>query len=154
MLSIGKVAKASGCKVQTIRYYEQIGLIEEATRSEGNQRCYRAGDIERLQFIRHARTLGFSTDVIKELLQLNDHQEMSCQEVDIIAKQQLVLIEQHISQLQSLANELNNMLSQGQGDNIAHCKIMLALNEHSHCTDHKPLNWEVDAPSRKRSSRS
>lgn len=145
MLSIGKVAKASGCKVQTIRYYEQIGLIQEATRSEGNQRFYKDTDIERLQFIRHARSLGFSTDVIKELLQLNDYQEMSCSEVDTIARQQLVLVKQRIKQLQSLAKELNNMLTQCQGNNVADCKIMQTLQDHSHCNDHTPLTLEGEA---------
>lgn len=139
MLSIGKVSKASGCKVQTIRYYEQIGLIQKAIRNEGNQRSYRPCDIERLLFIRHARSLGFSTHVIKDLLQLDAHQQMSCSQVDTIAKEQLSLVELRINQLQNLANELKNMLTQCQGGNIAHCKIMQSLHEHNHCDKHDPL---------------
>lgn len=149
MLSIGKAAKASGCKVQTIRYYEQIGLIQEATRSDGNQRFYKESDIDRLQFIRHARSLGFSTDVIKQLLQLNDHQELSCSEVDVLARQQLVLIKQQIKQLQSLAKELNGMITQCEGNNVANCKILQTLQDHSHCSDHKPLTLEADGPKSK-----
>ncbi|MFT6913730.1 MAG: Cu(I)-responsive transcriptional regulator [Motiliproteus sp.] len=145
MLSIGKVAKASGCKVQTIRYYEKIGLIQEAARNAGNQRAYRTRDIERLQFIRHARALGFSTDAIKELLQLNNHREMSCADVDAIAKHQLMLVQQRLDRLQNLADELNSMIAQCQGDKVESCKILAALQEHNHCKDHKALTLEADA---------
>ncbi|MFT5722227.1 MAG: DNA-binding transcriptional MerR regulator [Motiliproteus sp.] len=152
MLSIGQVAKASGCKVQTIRYYEHIGLIQDVARNAGQQRCYRRSDIERLQFIRHARSLGFSTEVIKELLQLNNHQEMSCADVDAIAKHQLMLVQQRLDRLQNLADELNNMIVQCQGSNVESCRIMAALHEHSDCKDHKPLTLETDASSFKSSS--
>lgn len=149
MLSIGKAAKASGCKVQTIRYYEHIGLIQKAVRNEGNQRSYRASDIDRLKFIRHARTLGFSTTVIKNLIQLDSHQDISCLQVDSIAREQLELVELRIRQLQSLANELNNMLSQCQGEKIANCKIMQSLHEHRDCDNHDPLTLEGEAPYQK-----
>lgn len=142
MLSIGNVAKASGCKVQTIRYYEQIGLIQKAVRNEGNQRLYRACEIERLLFIRHARSLGFSTHVIKDLLKLDSHQKMSCLHVDSIAKEQLALVERRINQLQNLANELKNMLAQCKGGNIENCKIMQSLHDHKHCDQHNPLDLE------------
>lgn len=139
MLSIGKVAKATGCKVQTIRYYEKIGLIKDAVRSAGNQRFYQPGDIDRLLFIRHARSLGFSTEVIRELLQLNDAQETSCADVDIIATRQLELIRRQIGQLQNLASELDQMISQCQGNQISQCKIIQSLHKHSHCDEHQPL---------------
>ncbi|WP_119394064.1 MerR family transcriptional regulator [Salinibius halmophilus] len=140
MLTIGKIAKASGCKVQTIRYYEQIGLIAAASRTEGNQRLYRQADVDRLQFIRHARSLGFSTDTIKDLLTLENHSEMSCAAVDNIAREQLALVQGRIKQLQSLAKELESMISQCAHEDIAHCKILQALHEHDHCDDHKPLD--------------
>lgn len=140
MLTIGKIAKASGCKVQTIRYYEQIGLIAAAARSEGNQRLYKQADIERLQFIRHARSLGFSTETIKELLALEDHAQMSCDSVDNLARKQLQLVNGRIQQLQSLAVELESMISQCAHEDIAHCKILQALHQHDQCTEHKPLD--------------
>ncbi len=58
MLSIGELSKRTGVKVPTIRYYEQMGLIREADRSEGNQRRYEKADLDRLAFIRHARISG------------------------------------------------------------------------------------------------
>lgn len=140
MQTIGKMAKASGCKVQTIRYYEQIGLISAPTRSSGNQRLYRESDIDRLQFIRHARSLGFATETIKALLALENHSDMSCEAVDNIARQQLQLVRQRIQQLQSLATELESMISQCAHQDISQCKILKALHEHDHCQDHQPMD--------------
>ena len=70
MLTIGNLAKRTGTKVQTIRYYEQIGLMPEPGRTEGGQRRYAEAELDRLSFIRHSRQLGFSLDVIRELLDL------------------------------------------------------------------------------------
>ena len=73
MLTIGTLAKKTGTKVQTIRYYEQIGLLPEPGRSAGGQRRYGDSELDRLSFVRHARQLGFSLDAIRELLDLSDH---------------------------------------------------------------------------------
>lgn len=77
MLSIGKLSAATGVKVPTIRYYEEIGLLPEAERSSGNQRLYGVKAQGRLAFIRHSRELGFSLDDIRELLSLSDRPDMS-----------------------------------------------------------------------------
>lgn len=140
MLSIGKIAKASGCKVQTIRYYEQIGLIPAASRSEANQRLYRKEDIDLLLFIRHARSLGFSIEMIKELLALENHQDMSCSTVDNLARKQLTLIQQRIRLLQSLASELESMIEQCSRENISQCKVLQTLHLHKNCSDHQSLD--------------
>ena len=70
MLSIGGLAKKTGTKVQTIRYYEQIGLLPEPDRTEGGQRRYSNEQLDKLSFIRHSRQLGFSLEAIRELLDL------------------------------------------------------------------------------------
>ena len=70
MLSIGALARRSGVKVPTIRYYEQLGLIDAPVRSDGNQRRYTDAQAQRLGFIRHARDLGLSLDAIRDLLRL------------------------------------------------------------------------------------
>jgi len=76
-LSIGDLGQQTGCKVQTIRYYEQIGLMPAPSRTSGNQRRYNPGHAERLAFIRHSRELGFSLDAIRELLDISDDPERS-----------------------------------------------------------------------------
>lgn len=65
MLSIGELSRATDCKVETIRYYEKIGLMPEPARSAGNQRRYGERHRDRLHFIRHSRQLGFSIEAIR-----------------------------------------------------------------------------------------
>jgi DNA-binding transcriptional MerR regulator len=71
-IAIGKAALASGVKVPTIRYYENIGLLPSPSRNDGNRRLFEQADVKRLAFIRHARELGFGIEEIKELLKLSD----------------------------------------------------------------------------------
>ena len=96
-LTIGRAAEAAGCKVQTIRYYEQIGLLRRPPRSEGNQRLFAHEDIRRLAFIRHARALGFPLQAIRDLLSLGDEPDQPCEAVDAIARAQLGDVEQRIA---------------------------------------------------------
>ena len=88
-ISIGQLASRTGCKVQTIRYYEQIGLMPESLRTEGNQRRYGPDHVARLAFVRHSRELGFSLEAIRELLSLADAPERPCAGADAIARRQL-----------------------------------------------------------------
>ncbi|WP_144389857.1 MerR family transcriptional regulator, partial [Phaeobacter sp. 22II1-1F12B] len=71
MLTIGTLSKKTGTKVQTIRYYEQIGLMPEPGRTEGGQRRYDNAQLDRLSFIRHSRQLGFSLDAIRGCCHIN-----------------------------------------------------------------------------------
>lgn len=133
--SIGKAAKASGCKVQTIRYYEQIGLVPEPFRTEGNQRYYRQEEVDRIGFIRHARALGFSLAAIKEILTLADMPDHSCEEADAIAKAQITTIEQRIAQLEALKMELTRMVEHCGGGKVANCRVIQVLADHRLCAD-------------------
>jgi len=77
-LGIGKLAEIASTKVQTIRYYEEIGLIRPTARSDGGHRLYEPQDVKRLKFIRHARELGFGIEEIRELLHLSDAPNTCC----------------------------------------------------------------------------
>ena len=131
--SIGQMAKAGNCKVQTIRYYEQIGLLPEPERTEGNQRIYRQEHFARLGFIRHSRELGFSLDRIREILTLSDDPSHSCEKVDQIARSHLREVESKIERLQSLQKELQRMINQCAGNQVADCRIIEVLSDHSLC---------------------
>jgi len=85
MVSIGQLSKRTGVKIPTIRYYEQMGLIDAPERSEGNQRRYTPDGLSRLSFIRHSRDLGFSIQDIKGLLELSQHPEIPCHDAHGIA---------------------------------------------------------------------
>jgi len=125
---IGRLARDTGTKVQTIRYYEQIGLLPEPPRSPGNQRLYGPEDRARLAFIRQARELGFPLEQIRELLALSDQPQQACDEVDTIARSHLQQIERRMAQLAGLRRELQRMITAcGHGGIIADCKIIDAL---------------------------
>lgn len=138
MLSIGTLAKRTGTKVQTVRYYEQIGLLPEPGRTEGGQRRYGDGDLDRLAFIRHARQLGFTLEAIRELLDLADKPDRSCLEVDHIAQRQLKEVELRIARLEALRKELRRMLRECSRDTVADCRVLEVLRDHAAClTDHE-----------------
>ena len=140
MLSIGNLSRRTGTKVQTIRYYEQIGLLREAERSAGGQRRYTDKDFERLAFIRHARELGFALEAIRELLDLADNPGRSCREADTIARRHLVRVEQRIRRLEALRTELDRMIEECSGGKVAECRVIEVLRDHSEClTDHREL---------------
>ena len=105
MLTIGKLSKATGVKVPTIRYYEQIGLMAAPIRSAGNQRHYDRAAQDRLGFIRHARDLGFPLEAIRELLGLSDDPHGACAVADDIARRQLAAVEARIARLTVLRDE-------------------------------------------------
>lgn len=140
MLSIGDLSRRTGTKVQTIRYYEQIGLMREAERSAGGQRRYADGDLERLAFIRHARELGFPLVAIRELLDLADNPKRPCEEADAIARRQLLRVEQRIRRLEALRTELGRMVKECSGGRVAECRVIEVLRDHSEClTDHREI---------------
>lgn len=132
-LTIGRVAEATGCKVQTIRYYERIGVLPPPDRSAGNQRIYDPAHIDRLIFIRHARDLGFSLDGIRQLLSLADEPQQSCDAADAIARGQLDQVERRILRLQSLRIELKRMIEQCRGGRIGDCRVIEVLGDHAQC---------------------
>ena len=140
MLAIGALSRRTGTKVQTIRYYEQIGLMNEAGRTAGGQRRYFEKDLDRLAFIRHSRQLGFSLESIRELLDLSDNPHQSCAEADSIAQRQLRQVEQRIERLQALRTELERMVAECAGGLVAECKVLEVLRDHSEClTQHDEI---------------
>ena len=140
MLAIGELSRRTGTKVQTIRYYEQIGLMHEAGRTAGGQRRYAPADLDRLAFVRHARQLGFPLDAIRELLGLSDEPSRSCADADSIARRQLRQVEQRIARLRALQKELKRMVAECEGDSVAECRVLEVLRDHSEClTDHEKI---------------
>jgi DNA-binding transcriptional MerR regulator len=140
-LTIGTLAKRASTKVQTIRFYEQEGLMPEPARSEGGQRRYTKAHADRLAFIRHARELGFPLDAIRELLKLVDKPDQSCERVDRVARGVLSDVKAKIARLESLRGELQRMVRQCRHGRVSECRVVqvLADHSHSHClsSDHR-----------------
>ncbi len=132
-MAIGKLAVIAATKVQTIRYYEEIGLIRPFTRSEGGHRLYGPEDVRRLKFIRHARELGFGIEEIRELLHLSDNPDTSCSAADIIARSHLEQVELRLKKLQALRKELKRMVEECGHGRVSHCRVIEVLSDHKHC---------------------
>jgi DNA-binding transcriptional MerR regulator len=132
-IPIGKLARSVGCKVQTIRYYEQIGLLPAPARTVGDQRRYGESHRQKLTFIRHARELGFPLPAVRELLALADRQESDCGEAHRIARRQLEAVNRRLSMLGSLRLELERMLTHGRGNRVRDCRVIATLADHGLC---------------------
>lgn len=126
-MQIGELARATSTKVETIRFYEKIGLLPEPSRTSGNYRDYGKPHLARLSFVRRARDLGFTLDQIRELLALSDDRDQSCSAVDIVARAHLAQIDQKISDLRSLRRELDELIGQCTQGSISECRIIEAL---------------------------
>lgn len=132
-MSIGTLSKRTQCQVQTIRYYEQIGLLPSPVRNDGNQRRYGEDAVKRLMLIRHARDFGFSVASVRDLLDLADHPNMPCDEADALAKRHLREVEARLSRLSALKDELQRMIVQCRGGSIDECRIIEVLSDHRLC---------------------
>lgn len=136
-MPIGELARRSQVKVPTIRYYEQIGLLASAPRTDGNQRRYSQTEVDRLNFIRHSRELGFEIEDIRDLLAMTAAPQASCHQADSIALNHLAEIDRRIGQLTALRSELARMVSECGHGRVCDCRIIEALADHSLCeTDH------------------
>lgn len=133
-LPIGELARRTGVKVPTIRFYEQIGLIAAPPRTEGNQRRYGKAEVDRLNFIRHARELGFEVDHIRELLAMSQEPQASCHQADSIAKAHLREVDRRIERLQALRVELARMIDECGHGRICDCRIIEVLADHGQCS--------------------
>ena len=125
-LSIGKLGERTGVNVETIRYYEKIGLLPEPGRSASGYRQYGDEHLRRLHFIRRGRDLGFSIEAIRELLRLAVHPEYPCQDADRMAAEHLAEVERKIAELEKLREALNGMVN-CCAHTVAECRIIDAL---------------------------
>lgn len=137
MLSIGELSKRTGVKIPTIRYYEQMGLIEAPERSRGNQRRYTKQGLERLSFIRHGRELGLAIEDIRELISLSNHPESPCDDAHQIAKRHLISVQTRIKKLKRLEKELKRISTISDPGHIGECNVIKSLANHKFCeTEH------------------
>ncbi len=128
-MSIGELAKETGVKIVTIRYYEQIDVLPPAARTAGNYRTYSQEHARRLRFVRRCRDLGFSLDQVRDLLRLSAENAPSCVEVCRIAERHLKGINDKLVDLKRLESELRRISASCNGNRpVAECRIMEALS--------------------------
>jgi DNA-binding transcriptional MerR regulator len=125
--SIGELARPTGTKIETIRYYERVGLLPAPARTGGNYRAYTRQHLARLNFIRRGRDLGLSLDQVRQLLLLGDDPDQPCTEVGRIARQHLAEVERKLADLNALATELRRLIKQCSRGAVAECRVIEAL---------------------------
>ncbi len=126
-LTIGRLAERSGVHLETVRYYERIGLMPEPRRTEGGHRVYGHEHLKRLGFIRRSRELGYSLQEIRSLLGLVDGGDYTCAEVRDMTLQHAAEVRRKIADLRRLERSLKEMAAQCSGDTVPKCPIIDVL---------------------------
>jgi MerR family mercuric resistance operon transcriptional regulator len=126
-LPIGALSKRTGCNIETIRYYERIGVLGRPARTEGGFRRYSLADMRRLAFVRRARDLGFTLDEIRALLRLADRHERSCAAVRDLAAEHLDDVRTKIADLRKMERILHGMVLQCADGTLPECPLIETL---------------------------
>ncbi len=127
LLTRGAVAARAGCNIETIRYYEQIGMLPAPARSEGGHRLYGPDLVKRLNFVLRSRDLGFSLEEIRALLRMVDGRNFTCAEVEALARAHAEDIRRKMADLRKLKGVLDAMADQCSGGKVPKCPIIDAL---------------------------
>ena len=126
-LTIGRLAQAADVNVETIRYYQRRGLLNEPIKPLGGQRRYSSADATRVRFIKRAQQLGFTLEEVKDLLLLEDGQ--SCKETRLLAEHKLAIIEVRIADLARMRRLLKRMIAEcAEGKRPRSCPIITTLS--------------------------
>lgn len=128
-LKRGQLAQSLGCNIETIRYYENIGLIGPADRSASGHRLYNKADADRLRFVLRLRQLGFSIGDIRSLLRTINSGDYSCNEIAQVAERHILTIQAKINDLEKLERNLTKITRQCHRGNSPDCAVIDALSE-------------------------
>ncbi len=125
--TIGPLSRQTGCKVETIRYYEKIGLMPKPPRTEGGHRLYGQDHLKRLSFIRRSRELGFTLEQVRNLLSLVDGDGFTCDEVKEMTLRHAGDVRQKIADLRMLERVLKDMVLECNRGAVPECPVIDAL---------------------------
>lgn len=125
-MNIGEVSERAGLPAKTIRYYEDIGLVRPL-RSKNGYRAFRDSDIHKLAFLGRARTLGFSIEDCRTLLDLYEDETRESAQVKAVAQEHLAAIDEKIAQLRSMRDTLSQLVDACRGDHRPDCPILSDL---------------------------
>lgn len=128
-LTIGALSKHTGVNIETIRFYERVGILPKPPRSAGGHRIYGQEQSMRLSFVRRGRELGFSLDEIRGLLQLVDGGRYTCAEVKTITLDHLADVRRKIADLRRLERTLADVAGKCRGGKVPDCPVIEALSD-------------------------
>lgn len=127
-MNIGQASRATGVSTKMIRYYESVGLIRPADRTDSNYRDFGERDVRELQFIRRARDLGFSVAEIGHLLSLWRDRDRPSREVKAIAQKHIADLDARIAEMKAMADALRTLANCCAGDDRPDCPILVDLS--------------------------
>lgn len=131
-IAIGGLSKHTGTNIETIRYYERVGLLPTPPRSSGGYRLYGADSLKRLSFIRRARALGFSVAEVRTLLALADRRRRSCADVRVVAAAHLEDVKRKLADLRQMQRVLEETVAQCDAGSGSQCPVIEALYSPRH----------------------
>lgn len=143
-MRIGDLARLSGCKVVTVRYYEKEGLLKEPERTGNNYRVYSEADLERIRFIRNCRQHGMSLEEVRTLLAYSDNPVSDCAWVNTLIEKHIATVDRQIADLQHLRSHLAGLIGKCNGHASGNCGIirgMRDIEKCSHCQHKKSENF-------------
>lgn len=123
------LARLTGCNLETIRYYENIGIMPEPPRNANNYRSYDEAHVSRLRFVMRSRDLGLTLEEIRDLLKLVDGGLQTCAEVQGLAARHLDSVRAKIADLRRIERVLSRTISECTGDDVPDCAVINALTE-------------------------
>lgn len=148
-MRIGELARRAGCEVQTVRFYEREGLLEEPQREPSGYRAYDARHLSRVNFIRHCRSLDIPLPEVRQLLQFAARPSQSCAQVNELLDDHIKLVKERIAALRQLERQLASLRKTCDGDSSRSCAIlesfMNAAEEHA-CACHPNRSRPERAP--------
>jgi MerR family transcriptional regulator, mercuric resistance operon regulatory protein len=122
------LARLTGCNLETIRYYESVGLMPDPPRNQAGHRRYGPKHVDRLKFIMRARELGFTMEEIRSLLSMTDKGNQTCADVEKLGRQHLSVVQTKIRDLQSIEAVLSSTIAQCSGDSTPDCALLDILS--------------------------
>ena len=124
MMLIGELSRETGVHIETIRYYERVGVLPKARRLSNGRRVYGEDDARRLSLVRHARALGFDLNSVQALLDLRDHPDRSCKAASRLAATQLATVEARLGELKELRDVLAHLAGACANGRAADCLVI------------------------------
>ena len=126
-ITIGQLSKRTECNIETIRYYERIGILPEPPRSSGGRRLFTSKHVRRLMFIRRSRALGFRLEEVRGLLRMVDGGQYTCKEVEELTTEHIRDVKAKIRDLNKMKRVLESMASRCAGGVVPECPIIEVL---------------------------
>lgn len=126
-MQIGELARASGCQVVTIRYYERVGVLPPPARAANNYRQYRDAHLRRLRFVRRTRELGFSLEEVRKMLELIDGGSYTCDDMRCLAQAHLTDVRTRLEDLKRMEATLSDLVGRCSGGATPDCSMLESL---------------------------